>query len=228
VGGTLCGNARWLGTPLAPLLRRAGVQSGADMILSTSTDGMTIGSPVEAVLDGRQAMLAVAMNGQALPIEHGFPCRMLIPGLYGYVSATKWVTDLNLTTFASSSAYWTQNGWAPQGPVKTASRIDVPAGNATVPAGTVVLAGTAWATHRGIDAVEVQIDNGPWLATTLATADTPDTWRQWSYTWSGATSGSHTVKVRATDGTGTLQTSAVQDVVPDGATGYHSINVQVS
>ena len=227
VGGSYCGNARWLGTPLAPLLRRVGVQSGADMILSTSTDGMTIGSPVEAVLDGRQAMLAVAMNGQALPIQHGFPCRMLIPGLYGYVSATKWVTDLNLTTFASSSAYWTQNGWSAQGPVKTASRIDVPAANATVQAGDIVLAGTAWATHRGVDAVEVQIDNGPWLTTALAASDTPDTWRQWSYTWSGAKQGTHTVKVRATDATGTVQTSAVQDVVPDGATGYHSINVQV-
>ncbi|HEX4788206.1 MAG TPA: molybdopterin-dependent oxidoreductase [Actinospica sp.] len=228
VGGSYCGNARWLGTPLAPLLRRAGVRSGADMILSTSTDGMTIGSPVEAVLDGRQAMLAVAMNGEALPIEHGFPCRMLIPGLYGYVSATKWVTDINLTTFASSSAYWTQNGWSPQGPVKTASRIDVPQNGATVPAGTVVIAGTAWATHRGIAAVEVQIDGGSWAETTLATSDTPDTWRQWSYRWADAPKGSHTVKVRATDATGALQISTVQDVVPDGATGYHSINLQVS
>jgi DMSO/TMAO reductase YedYZ molybdopterin-dependent catalytic subunit len=228
VGGSYCGNARWLGTPLAPLLRRAGVRSGTDMILSTSTDGMTIGSPLEATLDGRQAMLAIAMNGQALPIEHGFPCRMLIPGLYGYVSATKWVTDLQLTTFAASSAYWTQQGWSPQGPVKTASRIDVPASGATVPAGPVVLAGTAWATHRGIAAVEVQIDNGPWQETTLATSDTPDTWRQWSYRWTDAARGAHTVQVRATDGTGTLQTSVVQDVVPDGATGYHSINVQVA
>jgi len=227
VGGYYCGNARWLGTPLAPLLRRAGVQSGADMILSTSTDGMTIGSPVEATLDGRQAMLAIAMNGEALPIEHGFPCRMLIPGLYGYVSATKWVTDLNLTTFASSSAYWTQNGWSPQGPVKTASRIDVPSSGASVPAGTIVLAGTAWATHRGIAAVEVQIDSDAWQEATLATSDTPDTWRQWSYQWVGAAQGSHTVKVRATDGTGAVQTSAVQDVVPDGATGYHTINIQV-
>jgi DMSO/TMAO reductase YedYZ molybdopterin-dependent catalytic subunit len=228
VGGSYCGNARWLGTPLAPLLRRVGVQSGADMILSTSTDGMTIGSPVETVLDGRQAMLAVAMNGEALPIEHGFPCRMLIPGLYGYVSATKWVTDLNLTTFASSSAYWTQNGWSPQGPVKTASRIDVPQGGASVSAGTVVIAGTAWATHRGIAAVELQIDGGAWRETTLATADTPDTWRQWSYQWVDAPKGSHTVQVRATDGTGTVQTSVVADVVPDGASGYHSINFQVS
>lgn len=228
VGGSLCGNARWLGTPLAPLLRRAGVHSGADMILSTSTDGMTIGSPVEAVLDGRQAMLAVAMNGEALPIEHGFPCRMLIPGLYGYVSATKWVTDLNLTTFASSSAYWTQNGWSPQGPVKTASRIDVPQNGATVAAGSVVVAGTAWATHRGIAAVRVQIDNGAWQEATLAASDTPDTWRQWSYQWENATKGSHALRVRATDGTGAVQTSAIQDVVPDGATGYHSITVQVS
>jgi DMSO/TMAO reductase YedYZ molybdopterin-dependent catalytic subunit len=228
VGGSYCGNARWLGTPLAPLLRRAGVQSGADMILSTSTDGMTIGSPVEATLDGRQAMLAVAMNGEVLPIEHGFPCRMLIPGLYGYVSATKWVTDLNLTTYAQSAAYWTQNGWSPQGPVKTASRIDVPQSGATVPAGTVVLAGTAWATHRGVAAVEVQIDNGSWLETTLAASDTPDTWRQWSYRWTDASRGGHTVKVRAADATGALQTSVVQGTVPDGATGYHTINVQVS
>ena len=228
VGGSYCGNARWLGTPLAPLLRRAGVQTGADMILSTSTDGMTIGSPIEATLDGRAAMLAIAMNGQALPIEHGFPCRMLIPGLYGYVSATKWVTDLNLTTFASSAAYWTQNGWSPQGPVKTASRIDVPQDTATVPPGTVTLAGTAWATHRGIAAVEIQIDNGPWRQTTLATADTPDTWRQWSYPWTNAPRGQHTVRVRATDGTGTLQTPTFANPVPNGASGYHEIYLQVS
>ena len=228
VGGSYCGNARWLGTPLAPLLRRAGVKSGADMILSTSTDGMTIGSPVEATLDGRQAMLAIAMNGEVLPIEHGFPCRMLIPGLYGYVSATKWVTDLNLTTFASSSAYWTQNGWSAQGPVKTASRIDVPQGGATISAGTIVIAGTAWATHRGVAAVEVQIDGGAWREATLATSDTPDTWRQWTYQWANAARGSHTIAVRATDGTGTVQTSTVASPPPDGATGYHTITVQVS
>jgi DMSO/TMAO reductase YedYZ molybdopterin-dependent catalytic subunit len=228
VGGSYCGNARWLGTPLAPLLRRAGVQSKADMILSTSVDGMTIGSPVEATLDGRQAMLAIAMNGEALPIEHGFPCRMLIPGLYGYVSATKWVTDLDLTTFASSSAYWTQNGWSPQGPVKTASRIDVPQDSATVPAGTITLAGTAWATHRGVAAVEVQINKEPWQQATLAASDTPDTWRQWTYQWPNATRGSYTVQVRATDGTGAVQTSAAAGPPPDGATGYHSIMVYVA
>jgi DMSO/TMAO reductase YedYZ molybdopterin-dependent catalytic subunit len=228
VGGSYCGTARWLGTPLAPLLRRAGVQSGSDMILSTSTDGMTIGSPVEATLDGRQAMLAIAMNGEVLPIEHGFPCRMLIPGLYGYVSATKWVTDLNLTTFAESAAYWTANGWSPQGPVKTASRIDVPNNNATVSAGTVVLAGTAWATHRGVAAVEVQINNGAWHEATLATSETPDTWRQWTYQWSNAARGSYQVAVRATDSTGATQTSTVAGPPPDGATGYHTITVQVA
>ncbi|MFF3256386.1 molybdopterin-dependent oxidoreductase [Actinacidiphila glaucinigra] len=228
VGGPYVGNARWLGTPLAPLLRRAGIHRGADMILSKSTDGMTIGSPVEAVLDGRQAMLAVAMNGEALPVKHGFPCRMLIPGLYGYVSATKWVTDLNITTFASSDAYWTPRGYSPEAPVKTASRIEVPKSGATVKAGTVVLAGTAWATHRGVAAVEVQIGNGAWQEATLATSDTPDTWRQWSYEWANASKGSHKVKVRATDGTGAVQTSVVQGVVPNGATGYHSIIVKVS
>ncbi len=227
VGGSYCGNARWIGAPLAPLLRRAGVQSGADQILCTSVDGMTIGAPVEAVLDGREAMLAVAMNGEALPIEHGFPCRMLIPGLYGYVSATKWVTDLNLTTFSAASAYWVNQGWAQQAPVKTASRIDVPGDGATVFAGDVVLAGTAWATHRGVAAVEVQIDGGAWQETMLAAADTPDTWRQWSYTWRAA-GGRHRVAVRATDGTGTVQTAAVQDVLPNGATGYHQITVNVS
>jgi len=228
VGGNYCGNARWIGARLAPLLRQAGVKSGADQILSTSSDGMTIGTPVSAVLDGRDSMLAVAMNGEALPIEHGFPCRMLVPGLYGYVSATKWVVDLELTTFASAAGYWVDRGWSQQAPVKTASRIDVPNSGATVPAGTVTLAGVAWATHRGVAAVEVQIDNGAWGEATLATSDTPDTWRQWSYAWENAQKGSHQVSVRATDGTGTIQTSVVQDVVPDGATGYHQITVTVN
>jgi DMSO/TMAO reductase YedYZ molybdopterin-dependent catalytic subunit len=227
VGGPYCGNARWTGVQLAPLLRRAGIQAGSDEILCTSTDGMTIGAPVSAALDGRTALLAVAMNGEVLPIEHGFPCRMLIPGLYGYVSATKWVVDLNLTTFADSAAYWVNQGWSQQAPVKTASRIDVPGDGSSVSAGNVVIAGVAWATHRGVDAVEVQVDNGPWVETVLATSDTPDTWRQWSYTWQ-APKGSHQIQVRATDGTGTVQTSVVQDVVPNGATGYHTISVAVN
>lgn len=228
VAGPYCGNARWIGAPLAPLLRQAGVLSGADQILATSTDGMTIGTPVNVVLDGREAMLAVAMNGEALPIEHGFPCRMLVPGLYGYVSATKWVVDLELTTFSSTAGYWVQRGWAQKAPVKTASRIEVPRSGASVPAGTVVIAGTAWATHRGVAAVEVQINGGQWSEATLATSDTPDTWRQWSYTWQNAPRGTYQVAVRATDGTGTIQTSAVQDVLPDGATGYHRITINVT
>ncbi|MEZ0111113.1 DMSO/TMAO reductase YedYZ molybdopterin-dependent catalytic subunit [Catenulispora sp. EB89] len=226
IGGPYCGNARWLGAPLAPLLRQAGVQAGADQILSTSFDGMTIGTPVEAVLDGRQAMLAVAMNGQTLPVEHGFPCRMLVPGLYGYVSATKWVVDLELTTFAKAAGFWVGEGWAQQAPVKTASRIDVPGTGATLAAGTIAVAGVAWATHRGVAGVEVQVDKGPWVTADLAAADTPDTWRQWSYPWH-ATPGRHTLTVRCTDGTGTLQTPVVQDTLPDGATGYHSIQVTI-
>ncbi|WP_194918273.1 molybdopterin-dependent oxidoreductase [Catenulispora rubra] len=226
IGGPYCGNARWLGAPLAPLLRQAGVQVGADQILSTSFDGMTIGTPVEAVLDGRQAMLAIAMNGQTLPVEHGFPCRMLVPGLYGYVSATKWVVDLELTTFAKNAGFWVGEGWAQQAPVKTASRIDVPGTGATLSAGTIAVAGVAWATHRGVAGVEVQVDKGPWVTADLATADTPDTWRQWSYPWH-ATPGQHTLTVRCTDGTGTLQTPVIQDTLPDGATGYHSIQVTI-
>ncbi|ACU72433.1 oxidoreductase molybdopterin binding [Catenulispora acidiphila DSM 44928] len=226
IGGPYCGNARWLGAPLAPLLRRAGVRAGADQIMCTSFDGMTIGTPVEAVLDGRQAMLAVAMNGQTLPVEHGFPCRMLVPGLYGYVSATKWVVDLKLTTFAAESGFWVSEGWSQQAPVKTASRIDVPGTGASLTAGTIVVAGVAWATHRGVAGVEVQVDKGPWVTANLATADTPDTWRQWSYPWQ-ATKGSHTLTVRCTDGTGTLETPVIQDTLPDGATGYHSIQVTV-
>ncbi|HEU5333721.1 MAG TPA: molybdopterin-dependent oxidoreductase [Actinocrinis sp.] len=227
VGGPYCGNARWIGAPLAPLLRRAGVHSGADQILATSTDGMTIGTPLSAVLDGREAMLAVAMNGEALPIEHGFPCRMLVPGLYGYVSATKWVVDLNLTTFSAAQAYWVGEGWAQQAPVKTASRIDVPHDGDSVTSGSVVIAGTAWATHRGVAGVEVQVDGGAWHEATLAASDTPDTWRQWTYTWD-APRGQHRIAVRATDGTGTVQTSTVQDPVPNGATGYHQISVNVN
>ncbi len=228
VGGPYCGNARWIGVPLAPLLRQAGVQSGADQLLSTSTDGMTIGTPVSAMLDGRDAMLAIAMNGEALPIEHGFPARMLVPGLYGYVSATKWVVDLNLTTFAANAGYWVGEGWAQKAPVKTSSRIDVPTAGAVVSPGTVTLAGVAWATHRGVTAVEVQIDGGQWAEAALAASDTPDTWRQWSYTWQNAQQGRHTIAVRATDGTGMVQTSKMQDVLPDGATGYHQITVSVA
>jgi DMSO/TMAO reductase YedYZ molybdopterin-dependent catalytic subunit len=227
VGGPYAGNARWLGAPLAALLRRAGVKAGADQVLSTGTDGMTISTPLQAVLDGRNALIAVAMNGQALPVAHGFPARMVVPGLYGYVSATKWVTRLTVTTFARQRAYWTQRGYAAQAPVKTESRIDVPKPLAQVPAGRVPVAGVAWAPHRGIAAVEVSVDNGPWHAARLAAADGIDTWRQWVWDWDAAP-GLHTLRARATDGTGAIQTPSEAPSFPDGASGWDSVVLTVT
>ena len=186
VGGTYAGNARWLGVPLAGLLRRAGIRAGADQVLSAATDGMTISTPVTAIMDGRDALLAVGMNGEPLPIAHGFPARMLVPGLYGYVSATKWVTRLTLTTFARQQAYWTQRGYAAQAPIKTESRIDVPRPLAQLTAGRVAVAGVAWAPARGIAAVEVNVDGGPWQNARLAGPDGIDTWRQWTWGWDAA------------------------------------------
>ena len=207
VGGTYAGNARWLGVPLAGLLRRAGVKAGADQVLSSATDGMTISTPVATIMDGREALLAVGMNGQPLPIAHGFPARMLVPGLYGYVSATKWVTRLTLTTFARQRAYWTQRGYAARAPIKTESRIDVPKPLAQVKAGHVAVAGVAWAPATGIAAVEVNVDNGPWHQAKLAAVDGIDTWRQWIWDWD-ARPGLHTLQVRATDNAGVTQTPA--------------------
>ncbi|GAA2144330.1 sulfite oxidase [Kitasatospora kazusensis] len=228
VGGPYVGTARWLGASLPALLREAGIRSGADQLVGRSKDGMTIGTPLEALLDGRRALLAVAMNGETLPVAHGFPCRSVVPGLYGYTSATKWLVDLEVTTFASYDPYWVQRGWGREGVVKTASRIEVPAGFAKVPPGTVTVAGTAWATHRGIAAVEVRVDDGPWAEARLATAVSPDLWRQWSYDWPDARTGSHTLQVRATDGTGAVQPSDRVPPFPDGATGWHSVVVNVT
>ena len=213
VGGTYAGNARWLGVPLAGLLRRAGVKAGADQVLSSATDGMTISTPVATIMDGREALLAVGMNGQPLPIAHGFPARMLVPGLYGYVSATKWVTRLTLTTFARQRAYWTQRGYAAQAPIKTESRIDVPKPLAQVKAGHVAVAGVAWAPATGIAAVEVNVDNGPWHQAELAAVDGIDTWRQWMWDWD-ARPGLHTLQVRATDNAGVTQTSRAPRYFP--------------
>ena len=226
VGGDLVGNARWLGLLIAPLLERAGVRDGADMVLSTSTDGFTASTPLEALADARRgAILAVSMNGDPLPIEHGFPVRMVVPGLYGYVSATKWVVDLEVTRFADATAYWTDRGWSAKGPVKTASRIDVPSGR--VDAGRVAVAGVAWAPTRGISAVEVQVDDGAWQAARLAETPSADTWVQWVWAWD-ASPGRHTLRVRATDGDGAVQTSERADVVPDGATGWDAVSVTVA
>lgn len=226
VGGDLIGNALWLGYPIRHLLARAGPKAGADMVLSRSIDGFTAGTPLSALTDDRNAILAVAMNGSPLPAEHGFPVRMVVPGLFGYVSATKWVTELKLSTFAKESAYWTQRGWSERGPVKLSSRIDTPREARQVPSGQVVVAGVAWSQHVGVSRVEVRIDDGDWVEAELADAISADTWRQWSLPWEAST-GQHTVTARATDANGRLQTSAYADVVPDGATGLHSIVVDV-
>jgi DMSO/TMAO reductase YedYZ molybdopterin-dependent catalytic subunit len=227
VGGPYAGNARWLGASLPALLRRAGIQRGADQVLSTGTDGMTISTATDTIMDGRQALIAVGMNGQPLPTEHGFPARMLVPGLYGYVSATKWVTELNVTTFARQQAYWTQRGYARQASIHTESRIDVPRPLAQVAHGKVAVAGVAWAPHRGISRVEVQVDGEPWQTARLAAADGTDTWRQWWWAWD-ARPGLHTLQVRATDGTGAVQTQSRAGVFPSGATGWDSVVVTVT
>ncbi|HEX3213749.1 MAG TPA: molybdopterin-dependent oxidoreductase [Actinomycetota bacterium] len=227
VGGGYVGTARWTGVPLADLLREAGVEAGADQLVSRSADGFTIGTPTAVVLDGRDAMLAVAMNGEPLPLTHGFPVRMLVPGLYGYVSATKWLVDLELTSFGDFDPYWVRRGWARQAPVKTMSRIDTPRPLARLAAGQVAVAGVAWAQHRGIRRVEVRADGGPWRPARLAAEHSADTWRQWVWPWE-ATPGRHTLEVRATDGTGATQPEDRAPPFPDGATGWHSVVVNVT
>jgi DMSO/TMAO reductase YedYZ molybdopterin-dependent catalytic subunit len=226
VGGGYIGNARWQGTLLADLLRKAGIQSGADQIVMRDLNGMNLGVATDPVMDGRASLLAVGMNGQPLPQAHGFPVRVVVPGLYGYVSACKWVVDMELTTFGAFDAYWVHRGWSQQAPIKTESRIDVPKAGSSLPAGRATIAGVAWAQHRGIEAVEVSID-GTWHDATLASQDTADTWRQWYYVWD-ATPGSHTLKVRATDKTGHTQTAVAHGPEPSGATGYHTIGVTVA
>ncbi|MFF8599911.1 molybdopterin-dependent oxidoreductase [Streptomyces sp. NPDC015232] len=231
VGGPYIGNARWLGAPLADLLEEAGVRppskgGRADQLVARSVDGMTLGSPVEDVMDGRDAMLAVGMNGEPLPFDHGFPVRMLVPGLYGYVSACKWITDIELTTFDAYDPYWVKRKWARKAPIKTQSRIDTPKPFARPAAGIVTVAGVAWAQHRGITRVQIRVDDGPWQDADLAAQAGVDTWRQWSYRWN-ATPGGHTITVRATDGTGQAQTEQRTRTIPDGASGRHSVFVTV-
>jgi DMSO/TMAO reductase YedYZ molybdopterin-dependent catalytic subunit len=227
VGGPYVGNAKWLGARLADLIRQARPRAGASQLLCTSADGFTSGTPLQVVLDGRDALVAVAMNGTALPVEHGFPARMVIPGLYGYVSATKWVTDIEVTTFAAASAYWVQRGWSQRAPIKTECRIDVPAAGAALRPGPVPVAGVAWAQHKGIDAVEVRVDRGAWHRARLAAVPDIDTWRQWVWEWP-ATPGNHLLEARATDKTGYTQTALQAQPEPDGASGYPSATVTVS
>ena len=227
VGGDLISNASWTGYRVRDLLRGSGIHTDADMVLSTSIDGFTAGTPVEALTDGRDALLAVGMNGVPLPVEHGYPARLVVPGLYGYVSATKWVTDLELTRFDRAEAYWTKLGWSALGPIKTESRIDVPKDGQDVAKGPVTFGGVAWAQNRGVKAVEVRIDDGAWQPAQLGASFSNNTWRLWSFPWEATASGSHTITVRATDNTGAVQTSDQAPPAPDGATGWHSVSFDV-
>ncbi|MGY0231082.1 molybdopterin-dependent oxidoreductase [Longispora urticae] len=224
VGGELAGTARWLGVPLNELLREAAPQAGADQVVSRSSDGWTAGTPTSALMDGRDALLAVGMNGEPLPLEHGFPVRMIVPGLYGYVSATKWLVELELSSFTDFDPYWVKRGWAEQAPIKTFSRIDTPRPLSRPKSGMVTVAGVAWAQRRGIERVEVRVDGGAWQETALGTVVSTDTWRQWAWRWD-ATPGRHTLEVRATDRTGAVQPEERRTPFPDGATGWHSVVV---
>ena len=218
IGGDLAGNARWQGVLLSELLERAGLRRGATQVLGRSVDGFTAGFPTEVALDGRDAMVAVAMNGEPLPAAHGFPARLVVPGLYGYVSATKWLAAIELTSFDEVDGYWIPRGWSKEGPIKTQSRIDV--------ASREVIAGVAWAPTRGIERVEVRIDGGSWQEATLAAPLNDDCWRQWFLPWAAAP-GTYVIAVRATDGTGETQTAERTDVAPNGASGHHTIRVDV-
>jgi len=222
VGGDLVGNAWWSGVRIAPLLAEAGVRPEADGVLQTSEDGWTCLTPLEVLTDDRMALLAVAMNGEPLPIEHGFPVRMVVPGLYGYVSATKWLVDLEVTRFDQAQGYWTDKGWSAEGPVRLSSRIDVPRTDARVEAGAVVVAGVAWQPHTGIAGVEVALDGGPWQPARLAEVPGVDTWVQWRASVEAA-AGEHRVRVRAVSRSGEVQTGAERTPAPDGATGWHEV-----
>ncbi len=224
VGGEYIGNAVWRGVMLRDLLEQAGVQADAEQVYSTSLDGWTCGFPVAAAFDGRDAMIAIGMNGEALPLEHGYPARLVVPGLYGYVSATKWLSKIELTTW-DKEGYWVPRGWSALGPIKTQSRIDVPS-TSKVAAGKQAIAGVAWAQFRGIEKVEVRIDEGDWQLATLGADVSDDTWRQWLLEWD-ATPGLHLIRVRATDKNGETQTEETAPVAPDGATGYHMVRVKV-
>jgi DMSO/TMAO reductase YedYZ molybdopterin-dependent catalytic subunit len=225
VGGKLIGNARWLGVRLDDLLAEAGIDPGADQIVGRSVDGYTCGFPV-AALDGRGALVAIGMNDEPLPLEHGYPARLIVPGLYGYVSATKWLSEIELTTFDAFDQYWVRRGWVDDAPIKLQSRIDTPKGLSKIAAGTVAIAGVAWAQTRGIERVEVQIDDGDWIEARLAAEQSADTWRQWSLAWEAAP-GRHTVRVRATEAGGAIQTDERSEPFPSGATGQHQIVVIV-
>jgi len=227
VGGRLAGTARWLGVPLSELLAEAGVQSNADQIVGRSVDGYTCGFPVDVVDDTRTALVVIGMNGEPLPVNHGFPARLLVAGLYGFVSATKWLSEIEVTRFDQFDQYWVPRGWAAQAPIKTLSRIDTPAALGKIKAGRHPIAGVAWAQTRGIDRVEVQVDDGSWVDAELKPVPNSETWRQWVLPWD-FTPGSHTITCRATDSTGALQIQDRAAPRPDGASGWHSVVTLVS
>lgn len=227
VGGDLVGNAKWLGVPLTEILDRAGVQAEAEQVVGRSVDDFTVGFPIEVAYDGRDALLAVGMNDEPLPFEHGFPARLVVAGLYGYVSATKWISEIELTRWDDFDAYWVPRGWSKEAPVKTQSRIDTPPPGSQIQAGPRRVAGVAWAPNRGIGKVEVQLGEGaPWLEADLSESLSDNSWRQWSIDWD-APVGFHVIRVRATDGEGNLQTEQVSPPAPNGATGWHTIETQV-
>ena len=227
VGGDLVGNAAWRGVPLTAILDRAGVRDGATQIVGRSVDGFTVGFPTELAVDGRHALVAVGMNGELLPDDHGFPARLVVSGLYGYTSATKWLEEIELTTWEAFDAYWIPRGWSKFAPVKVQSRIDRFQPSGPLVAGPVLVAGVAWAPHRGIGRVEVQVDDEPWREAELAESLGAGAWRQWLFRWA-ATPGAHRLAVRATTGDGETQTAARRAPAPDGATGYHTVQVGVA
>jgi DMSO/TMAO reductase YedYZ molybdopterin-dependent catalytic subunit len=225
IGGRLVGNAVWQGVPLVELLDEAGVQDGATQVRSQSVDGWDCGFPTDVVYDGRTALVAVGMNGEPLPVDHGFPARLVVSGLYGYVSATKWLEEIELTTLEDFDGYWIPRGWSKLGPIKTQSRIDTPRNGAKVVADAQIpIAGVAWAPDKGITRVEVQIDDGPWVEATLGESLGANAWRQWSVAWT-TTPGTHMLRVRATDSTGETQTMERTRPAPNGASGWHAVEV---
>jgi DMSO/TMAO reductase YedYZ molybdopterin-dependent catalytic subunit len=230
IGDDLVGNARWQGVRMKELLEEAGVHPDAGQVASRSVDGWTCGSPTSVIMDGRDAMLAIAMNGEPLPAEHGYPVRLVVPGLYGYVSATKWVTEIELVRWEDFDGYWVPRGWSKKGPIKTMARIDRPKGSSnTTPSadGALDIAGVAWAVQRGVSKVEVRLDGDEWLECELAGVPSDDTWRQWRYRWAEPTPGEHEVTARAYDGDGVPQPVGPKDVAPDGAEGYHTVTFTV-
>ncbi|NYG59073.1 DMSO/TMAO reductase YedYZ molybdopterin-dependent catalytic subunit [Nocardioides daedukensis] len=226
VGGRYVGAARWLGVPLTALFERAGVGTKADQILSTAVDGFTISTPLDVATDGRDAMVAIGMNGKSLKAEHGFPARLITPGIYGFVGATKWLTKLTLTTYAKETAYWTDRKWATDAPIKIASRIDTPRPLSTIDAGRVVIGGVAWAQTRGIERVEIRIDGGPWQPTRLGPDVGVDYWRQWYQFWD-AEPGRHMLAVRAIGADGEVQTPVRATPFPAGSSGIQEIVISV-